>query len=125
MFTWKKFGASNFSTPLSSPWVARSVLPDKFKLPEQEVTFRTDAQIGKSGSAKVYSGSFGTVWVTVKIYNFDKPSLPVNGILLQMETARDKEMAKLMGEPADNAAPFFHPTRAHPKTLSLPPFVLR
>jgi hypothetical protein len=25
---------------------------------------------------------------------------------------RDKEMAKLMGEPADDAAPFFHPTRA-------------
>jgi hypothetical protein len=34
-------------------------------------------------------------------------------------------MAKLMGEPADDAAPFFHPTRAHPKTLSLPPFTLR
>ena len=37
---------------------------------------------------------------------------------------RDKEMAKLMEEPADDAAPFFHPTRAHPKTLSLPPFAL-
>ena len=33
-------------------------------------------------------------------------------------------MAKLMGEPADDAAPFFHPTRAHPKTLYLPPFAL-
>ena len=38
---------------------------------------------------------------------------------------RDKEIAKLMGEPADDAAPFFPPTRAHPKTLSLPPFALR
>jgi hypothetical protein len=34
-------------------------------------------------------------------------------------------MAKLMGEPADDAAPFFHPTRAHPKTLSLVPTTLR
>ena len=30
---------------------------------------------------------------------------------------RDKEMAKLMEEPAVDAAPFFHPTRAHPNTL--------
>ena len=37
---------------------------------------------------------------------------------------RYKEMAKLMGEPADDAAPFFHPTRDHRKTLSLPHFVL-
>ncbi len=85
--TRKKFGASNFSTPKSSPLVARSVLPEKYKLPEQEVTFRTDEQIGKGGSATVYAGSFGIVLVAVKVYNFDKPSLPVNQLLLQKETA--------------------------------------
>jgi hypothetical protein len=87
MSTRKKFFASYFSTPQSSRSVARSVLPDKFKLAAQEVTFRTDNQIGKGGSATVYAGSFGLVSVAVKVYNFDKPSLPVNQFLLQKETA--------------------------------------
>lgn len=39
--------------------------------------------------------------------------------------SRDKEMTNSMGEPQDDATPFIHPTRAHPKTFSLPPFALR
>ena len=82
----KKFVASNFSTPQSSPTAARSLLPDKFKLSEQDISFRIDEQIGKGGSATVYAGNFGLLSVALKVFNFDKPSLPGNQLLLLKET---------------------------------------